>query len=98
MTAVGITARAEYYAWNRRSERLVRASGNPYTIARPGWFDYSHNNQLQITLLRATPATPETPPTVLSAQSSPPLFPCSGAWTVIPAAASTGSGTNKIFL
>src|SRR3954452_13085335 len=25
--------------WKRRSERLVRASGMPYTIVRPGWFD-----------------------------------------------------------
>jgi uncharacterized protein YbjT (DUF2867 family) len=25
--------------WKRRSERLVRASGLPYTIVRPGWFD-----------------------------------------------------------
>ncbi len=25
--------------WKRRSERLVRASGAPYTIARPGWLD-----------------------------------------------------------
>jgi uncharacterized protein YbjT (DUF2867 family) len=52
MTAVGVTARAEYYDWKRRSERLVRASGNPYTIVRPGWFDYNDNNQLQITLLQ----------------------------------------------
>ena len=26
---------------NRRSERLVRARGHPYTIVRPGWFDYN---------------------------------------------------------
>jgi uncharacterized protein YbjT (DUF2867 family) len=26
--------------WKRRSERLVRASGAPYTIVRPGWFDH----------------------------------------------------------
>jgi uncharacterized protein YbjT (DUF2867 family) len=25
--------------WKRRSERLVRASGAPYTIVRPGWLD-----------------------------------------------------------
>jgi uncharacterized protein YbjT (DUF2867 family) len=25
--------------WKRRSERLVRASGLPYTVVRPGWFD-----------------------------------------------------------
>jgi uncharacterized protein YbjT (DUF2867 family) len=27
--------------WKRRSERLVRASGLPCTIVRPGWFDLS---------------------------------------------------------
>jgi uncharacterized protein YbjT (DUF2867 family) len=52
MTAIGVTARADYYDWKRRSERLVRASGNPYTIVRPGWFDYNGDNQLQITLLQ----------------------------------------------
>lgn len=52
MTAIGVTARAEYYDWKRRSERLVRASGNPYTIVRPGWFDYNDKNQLQITMLQ----------------------------------------------
>jgi uncharacterized protein YbjT (DUF2867 family) len=52
MTAIGVTARADYYDWKRRSERLVRASGNPYTIVRPGWFDYNDKNQLQITLLQ----------------------------------------------
>jgi uncharacterized protein YbjT (DUF2867 family) len=25
--------------WRRRAERLIRASGLPYTIVRPGWFD-----------------------------------------------------------
>ena len=52
MTAIGVTARADYYDWKRRSERLVRASGNPYTIVRPGWFDYNDKNQLQITMLQ----------------------------------------------
>jgi uncharacterized protein YbjT (DUF2867 family) len=52
MTAIGVTARADYYDWKRRSERLVRASGNPYTIVRPGWFDYNDANQLRITLLQ----------------------------------------------
>ncbi len=47
MTAIGITNRDSAYNrsthgldWKRRSERLVRASGNPFTIVRPGWFDY----------------------------------------------------------
>lgn len=47
MTAIGLAADmdTEYnrstqaHDWKRRSERLVRASGNEYTIVRPGWFD-----------------------------------------------------------
>ncbi|MER8073035.1 SDR family oxidoreductase [Streptomyces sp. NPDC094034] len=43
MTAIGITSRSAGYGhlldWKRRSERLVRASGLPYAIVRPGWFD-----------------------------------------------------------
>lgn len=30
----------ESWDWKRRAERLVRVSGHPYTIVRPGWFDY----------------------------------------------------------
>ena len=48
MTVIGVTnRRGAYnrstggYDWNRRRERLVRASGMPYTIVRPGWFDYN---------------------------------------------------------
>jgi uncharacterized protein YbjT (DUF2867 family) len=48
MTSIGITNRSGSYNrstegpdWKRRSERLVRASGRPYTIVRPGWFDYN---------------------------------------------------------
>lgn len=48
MTAIGVTNREGSYNrtthgpdWKRRSERLVRASGRPYTIVRPGWFDYN---------------------------------------------------------
>ena len=43
MTSIGVTNRAGAYNqaskahdWKRRSERLVRASGRPYTIVRPG--------------------------------------------------------------
>lgn len=47
MTAIGLTANmdtafnrsTQAHDWKRRSERLVRASGNDYTIVRPGWFD-----------------------------------------------------------
>jgi uncharacterized protein YbjT (DUF2867 family) len=48
MTAIGVTNRTgtynrstEAHDWKRRAERLVRASGQPYTIVRPGWFDYN---------------------------------------------------------
>jgi uncharacterized protein YbjT (DUF2867 family) len=44
MTSINVTRRdngayQELMDWKRRSERLVRASGLPYTIVRPGWFD-----------------------------------------------------------
>ncbi|WP_308197397.1 MULTISPECIES: NAD(P)H-binding protein [unclassified Rathayibacter] len=41
MTSIGATARHDMSDWKRRGERLVRASGNQYTIIRPGWFDYN---------------------------------------------------------
>ncbi|WP_082579292.1 SDR family oxidoreductase [Arthrobacter sp. Soil736] len=48
MTSIGVTNRTgaynrstEAHDWKRRSERLVRASGLPYTVVRPGWFDYN---------------------------------------------------------
>ena len=43
MTSIGVSRRAGgpdgLLDWKRRSERLVRASGAPYTVVRPGWFD-----------------------------------------------------------
>jgi uncharacterized protein YbjT (DUF2867 family) len=44
MTSINVTrtdagAYQSLMDWKRRSERLVRASGLPYTIVRPGWFD-----------------------------------------------------------
>jgi uncharacterized protein YbjT (DUF2867 family) len=44
MTSIGVSRRGrgsvgELLDWKRRSERLVRASGAPYTVVRPGWFD-----------------------------------------------------------
>ena len=50
MTTVGATVRHPSSEWKRRGERLVRASGNQYTIVRPGWFDYNDADQLQITM------------------------------------------------
>lgn len=41
MTALGVTSPTPGHDWKRRGERLVRASGLPYTIVRPGWFDYN---------------------------------------------------------
>ncbi|RAX22384.1 MULTISPECIES: NAD(P)H-binding protein [unclassified Actinomyces] len=40
----------EFVEWKRRAERLVRASGHPYTIVRPGWFDYQGPADRQIDL------------------------------------------------
>jgi uncharacterized protein YbjT (DUF2867 family) len=45
MTSIGVSRQergsvGELLDWKRRSERLVRASGAPYTIVRPGGFDH----------------------------------------------------------
>ncbi len=59
MTAIGVTNRTgqynrttEAHDWKRRSERLVRASGLPYTIVRPGWFDYNRADEHRLLLLQ----------------------------------------------
>ena len=59
MTAIGTTDRlgahnrsTEGHDWKRRGERLVRASGLPYTIVRPGWFDYNAAEQHRLVLLQ----------------------------------------------
>lgn len=59
MTAIGVTVHdgphnrsTGAHDWKRRSERLVRASGRPYTIVRPGWFDYNEDDQLQLVFLQ----------------------------------------------
>ena len=59
MTSIGVTNRSGTYNrstqahdWKRRSERLVRASGRPFTIVRPGWFDYNDPDQHQLVLLQ----------------------------------------------
>ncbi|MEV4033575.1 SDR family oxidoreductase [Streptomyces umbrinus] len=36
--------------WKRRSERLLRAGGLPYTIIRPGWFDIAGPTQRRLVL------------------------------------------------
>lgn len=59
MTAIGTTNRGGAYNratespdWKRRGERLVRASGLPYTIVRPGWFDYNAPDQHRLVMLQ----------------------------------------------
>jgi uncharacterized protein YbjT (DUF2867 family) len=59
MTSIGVTNRTgsynrstEAHDWKRRSERLVRASGLPYTIVRPGWFDYNKRDKHRLVLLQ----------------------------------------------
>jgi uncharacterized protein YbjT (DUF2867 family) len=59
MTSIGVTNRTGRYNratqahdWKRRSERLLRASGLPYTIVRPGWFDYNGPDEHRLVLLQ----------------------------------------------
>ncbi len=52
MTTIGVTQRSTGHDWKRRGERLVRASGNPYTVVRPGWFDHQQADQNRLHLLQ----------------------------------------------
>lgn len=59
MTSIGVTNRTgrynqttEAHDWKRRSERLVRASGLPYTIVRPGWFDHNRSDEHRLVFLQ----------------------------------------------
>lgn len=52
MTAIGTTDRKGSHDWKRRAERLVRASGLPYTIVRPAWFDYNKPDQNRLVMLQ----------------------------------------------
>lgn len=56
MTTIGVTSRSIKYAaegaWKRRGERLLRVSGLPYTIVRPGWFDHNDPDQHRLVLLQ----------------------------------------------
>jgi uncharacterized protein YbjT (DUF2867 family) len=68
MTSIGVTNRessynrsAEVHDWKRRSERLVRASGMPYTIVRPGWFDYNAADEHKFVLLQGDKRHSGTP-------------------------------------
>ena len=59
MTCIGVTNRmfSDQHLtvdldWKRRAERLVRASGLPYTIVRPGWFDFIGPNEQRLVLMQ----------------------------------------------
>ncbi|MGQ4718054.1 SDR family oxidoreductase [Streptomyces anulatus] len=52
MTAIGVTKHTPGHDWKRRGERLVRASGLPYTIVRPSWFDYNDPDQHRLVMLQ----------------------------------------------
>lgn len=52
MTTIGVTKHTPGHDWKRRGERLVRASGLPYTIVRPGWFDYNDEHQHRLVMLQ----------------------------------------------
>jgi len=52
MTTIGVTKHTPGHDWKRRGERLVRASGLPYTIVRPGWFDYNDSDQHRLVMLQ----------------------------------------------
>jgi len=68
MTSIGVTNRTgsynrstESHDWKRRAERLVRASGNPYTIVRPGWFDNNSPNEHRLIFLQGDKRQTGTP-------------------------------------
>lgn len=61
MIAIGVTDRKGAHDWKRRAERLVRASGRPYTIVRPGWFDYNAPDQHQLHFLQGDKRQSGTP-------------------------------------
>ena len=52
MTTIGVTKHTPGHDWKRRGERLLRASGLPYTIVRPGWFDYNGTDQQRLMMLQ----------------------------------------------
>jgi uncharacterized protein YbjT (DUF2867 family) len=49
MSSIGVTGTGgssrDLLNWKRRGERLLRVSGLPYTIVRPGWFDAGSGSQ-----------------------------------------------------
>ncbi|MEX0159460.1 MULTISPECIES: SDR family oxidoreductase [unclassified Microbacterium] len=68
MTAIGVTYRDgacnrsnRAHDWKRRAERLVRASGNGYTIVRPSWFDHNDDDQHELHFLQGDTRTSGSP-------------------------------------
>ncbi|RAP70121.1 putative aroG2 3-deoxy-7-phosphoheptulonate synthase, Phe-sensitive [Candidatus Erwinia dacicola] len=69
MTTIGVTERlntwsqrTEVHYWKRRAERLIRGSGHPHTIVKPGWFNYNNDDEHSIAMLqgdRRHTGTPE---------------------------------------
>jgi uncharacterized protein YbjT (DUF2867 family) len=54
MTSIEVTGTGgssrDLLTWKRRGERLLRASGLPYTIVRPGWFDSGTGTEQHVDL------------------------------------------------
>lgn len=68
MSMMGVTDReaernqlTEACDWKRRAERLVRVSGRPYTIVRPGWFDQNEEDECRLVLLQGDRRSCEGP-------------------------------------
>lgn len=56
MTTIGTTDRKGAHDWKRRGEWLVRASGHPYTIVRPAWFDCNEPDEHRLQMLQGDKA------------------------------------------
>lgn len=68
MTALGVTVhegefnrRSEGHDYKRRAERLVRMSGHPHVIVRPGWFDYNEDDERKLQFLQGDKRRSGTP-------------------------------------
>jgi uncharacterized protein YbjT (DUF2867 family) len=68
MTQLGVTRHGTEHdrdtglaTWKHRSERLLRASGLPYAIVRPGWFDYEAQDERRLVARQGDDARDGTP-------------------------------------
>lgn len=54
MSSIGVTGTGDQSRdllnWKRRGERVLRASGTPYTVVRPGWFDAGTGSEARVDL------------------------------------------------